>query len=84
MESKVTTMSSDKELVQTALGVLVAWIEGREAAPAEVALLRLAFPSSAHLADDELACQVIHDLGGRVFRQPDQSQATDDTLDQVA
>jgi hypothetical protein len=28
------------------------------------------FPSFAHLPDDELACQVIHNLNGRSFREP--------------
>jgi hypothetical protein len=58
---------SPLELVQTALRVLVAWNQGREPAIADVEVLTRAFPSSAHLPQDELACQVIHDLSGRAF-----------------
>jgi hypothetical protein len=55
---------SNKELVETALQVLVAWNGGSEPLPAYVEILRNAFPASSHLPIDELACQVIHDLSG--------------------
>ena len=51
-----------KELVETALRVLVAWIHGSTPNPPDVETLRIARPSVAHLPLDELACQVIHDL----------------------
>ena len=50
---------NSRELVETALRVLVAWNDGRRPAPADLDVLKEAFPSSAHLADDELACQII-------------------------
>jgi len=58
-----------KELVETALRVLVAWNSGDELDPREVELLKAGFPSSAHLPLDELACQVIHDFSRTVFRE---------------
>jgi hypothetical protein len=61
-----------KELVEIALRVLAAWTNGRKPASADIEALKEAFPSSAHLPDDELACQVIHDLGGRAFGKPAQ------------
>ena len=60
---------SSKELVETALHVLVAWNDGRKPAPADIDILKNTFPSSAHLPIDELCCQVIHDLSGRAFRE---------------
>jgi hypothetical protein len=77
-------MSSRKELVETALHVLVAWIDGRKPAPADLATLKDAFPSSAHLPADELACQVIHDLSGVAFRESGQSEVPDQGIDEVA
>ena len=62
-------MFSNQTLVETALRVLVAWNDGRKPVPADVAMLRAAFPSSAHLPDDDLACQVIHDLSSSAFPQ---------------
>jgi hypothetical protein len=56
-----------KDLVETALRVLVAWNEGARRDEVDLKVLKDAFPSSAHLPDDELACQVIHDLSGRIF-----------------
>jgi hypothetical protein len=60
-----------KELVETALRVLVAWNSGNKPDPDEVDVLKAAFPSSANLDIDELACQVIHDLSGRAFPRSD-------------
>ena len=60
-----------KELVEIALHVLVAWNEGSKPDPGEVEILKTASPSSAHLPVDDLACQVIHDLSGRAFQEPD-------------
>jgi len=56
--------------VETALRVLAAWTDGRKPASADLTTLKQAFPSSAHLPDDDLACQVIHDLSGRAFGNP--------------
>jgi hypothetical protein len=75
---------SSKELVETALRVLAAWIDGRRPAPADLSTLRNAFPSSAHLPDDDLACQVIHDLHSRAFRETTQVVTPPSVLDEVA
>ena len=61
---------ASKELIGMALRVLVAWNHGRKPASADLTALKEAFPSSAHLANDDLACQVIHDLSVAVFHQP--------------
>ena len=58
-----------KELVATALHVLVAWNDGSKPAPADIQTLKDAFPSAAHLPVDELCCQIIHDLSGRTFQE---------------
>ena len=63
------TAMTPRELVETALHVLVAWTESSKPDPGEVEILKTAFPSSAHLPVDDLACQVIHDLGRRAFTQ---------------
>ena len=62
------------ELVETALHVLVAWNSGEKPDPGEVATLKTAFPSSAHLDVDDLCCQIIHDLSGRILRGPDRER----------
>jgi hypothetical protein len=54
---------SSKELVETALHVLVAWNDRRTPAPADLAALRNALPSHADLPPDDLACAVIHTFG---------------------
>jgi hypothetical protein len=64
---------SPKELTETPLRVLTTWIDGRKPASADMDLLKQAFPSSAHLAVDDFACQVIHDLNGRAFIEPVQA-----------
>jgi hypothetical protein len=51
-----------RELVEAALRVLVAWNKGRKPASADLDVLRKTYPRSAHLPDDELACQIIHHL----------------------
>ena len=68
MRKRLKTVSS-KELVVTALHVLVAWNDRRNPAPAEIQILKEAFPSAAHLPIDELCCRVIHDLCGRTFQE---------------
>ena len=73
-----------RELVETALRVLAAWTDGRKPAPADLNTLKEAFPSSAHLPDDDLACQVIHDLSGRALREPTQVVTAPPVMDQVA
>lgn len=60
-------MSPSKQLVEAALHVLVAWNQGDSPDSADLELLKATFPSLAHLPADELACQVINDLSGRVF-----------------
>jgi len=62
------------ELVETALHVLVAWNDGRKPAPADVEILKQAFPASAHLPVDELACQIIHELSGRILPETEKAQ----------
>jgi len=69
-------MSSPRELVETALHVLVAWNDGRKPNPSDVEILKQAFPSSAHLDVDDLCCQIIHDLCGRTFREADRERKT--------
>jgi hypothetical protein len=77
-------MSSQKQLVETALQVLVSWINGMDPAPTDLKILRTAFPSSAHLPADELACQVIHDLSGRAFPGHDRDPQAKSITDEVA
>ena len=60
---------SFKELVEAALHVLVAWTGGRKPVPADVNILRTAFPSVSHLPVDDLACYVIHHLSGRTLKE---------------
>jgi hypothetical protein len=73
-----------RELVETALRVLAAWIDGRKPAQADVEALKRAFPSSAHLPDDDLACQVIHDLNGTAFGKPARVETAPPMMDEVA
>jgi hypothetical protein len=73
-----------KKLVEIALRVLAAWTDGRKSAPADLNTLKEAFPSSAHLPDDELACHVIHDLSGRAFGKPAQVETAPPVMDEVA
>jgi hypothetical protein len=75
---------SPKELLETALRVLAAWTDGRKPAPADLNTLKEAFPSSAHPPDDDLACQVIHDLSGRAFVKPAQVETAPPVMDEVA
>jgi hypothetical protein len=75
---------SPKELVETALRVLAAWNDGRKPAPADLNTLKTAFPSSAHLPVDELACQVIHDLSGMAFLKPVAVETAQPMIDEVA
>ena len=70
--------------METALHVLVAWINGRKPAPADVDILKKAFPSSANFHIDELCCQIIHDLCGRELREPALERAAYEQLDDVA
>ncbi len=62
-------MFTDQTLLKTALRVLVAWSNWRQPVPADVAILRDAFPGLSDLPEDELACQVVHDINTRVFPQ---------------
>ena len=75
---------SPRELVETALRVLAAWTDGGKPASADLDILKEAFPSSAHLPDDELACQVIHDLSGRALGKPAAVETTPSVMDEVA
>lgn len=61
---------SAKELVETALRVLVAWTTGRKPLPADTNALQTAFPSVAHLPVDDLAAYVVHYLSGRNLEEP--------------
>ena len=75
---------SPRDLRETALRVLSAWIDGRRPAPADLNILKEAFPSSANLPDDDLACQVIHDLNGTAHGKPAQVESSWSRLDEVA
>jgi len=54
-------------LVEAALRVLVAWNHWQRPDSADMAILVNAFPAWAQLPEDELACQVIHNLSGIAF-----------------
>ena len=73
-----------RELVEAALRVLAAWTDGRKPATADLDTLKEAFPSAAHRPDDDLACQVIHDLSGRAFVKPAQVETAPPVMDEVA
>jgi hypothetical protein len=60
-EHREATMSS-KQLVETALRVLVAWSNRRTPDPADVLVLKAESPTSFQLPADELACEVINGL----------------------
>ena len=77
-------VDKSRELVEIALRVLTAWTDGRKPASADLNTLKGAFPSSAHLPDDDLACQVIHDLSGRALGKPAQVETTPSVMDEVA
>ena len=62
-------MNAERKLAVMALVVLGAWSRGRTPVPADVETLRIAFPASAHLPLDELACQVVHDCSDRMLRE---------------
>ena len=62
-------MSSQRELVEIALRILVVWVNGQKAAPADVHTLREAFPRLEYLPDDDLAVRVIHDLSSAALRE---------------
>lgn len=49
-------------LLRAALDVLTAWIGGMRGNAGDLELLSAAFPSWGRLADDDLACRVIHEL----------------------
>ena len=76
--------SKEKELVVTALHVLVAWNDGRKPAPAETQILKDAFPSAAHLPTDDLCCRVIRDLSGRTFQESEPYPAHQKIVGEVA
>ena len=75
---------SPKELVETALRVLAAWTDGGKPALADLNTLKEAFPSSAHLPADDLACQVIHDLSGTASGKLAQVETAPPLMDEVA
>ena len=66
---KMLKTESSKELVVTALHVLAGWNDGRKPAPAEIQILKEAFPFAAHLPIDELCCRVVDELIGGVLRE---------------
>jgi hypothetical protein len=65
---------SKREAFELAVRMLVAWNDRRLPDNADVAALMDAFPSSAHLPIDELACKVIDDLRAHVFRRPQKQE----------
>jgi hypothetical protein len=60
---------SEKQIVEIALRVLVAWTSGMEPASEDVGVVQNARPSMAQRPVDEIACQIIHDLSSVVFRE---------------
>jgi hypothetical protein len=79
-----TKRISSKQLVETALHVLVAWNGGSDPACDDIEILQNAFPASARLPANELACRMIHELSGRAFREAEQSPVPDQRMDEVA
>jgi hypothetical protein len=77
-------MSSTNELLEAALHILVAWTNGEQPAQPDRLLLTTAFPLSAHLPDDELACLVVHELAGRVLPESDTKRHSSAHLAEVA
>lgn len=70
-----STPKTSRELLEAALRVLLACNDGRAPASLDRGILKDAFPSSAYLPDDELACQVIHDLSGRLIQESTQKDS---------
>lgn len=58
---------SSHELLETALRVLVACISGQAPASADEETLRSEYFTFGGLPIDELACQIVNDLGGRAL-----------------
>jgi hypothetical protein len=50
----------------------------------DVEALKEAFPSSAHLPDDDLACQVIHNLSETASRKSAQVEPAPPVINEVA
>jgi hypothetical protein len=73
-----------KQLVETALRVLVAWVDGREPPAADINMLKTARPGMAYLPPDELACQVIHDLNVVRFDEAERHGLDDCKVGRVA
>jgi len=60
------TGTTDREILEVAVRVLGAWNRRRLPALGDVAVLRRAFPSAAHLESDDLACHVVDTLARRM------------------
>ena len=73
-----------KELIETALRVLVAWVDGREPAAADINILKTARAGMAHLPPDELACRVIHDLNTVRLREAERRRVDECKVERVA
>lgn len=63
-----------KELLETALRVLVAWNHRREPAPADLEVLRRALPECANIPADDLACLVIHTFSRKLGQECDRNR----------
>jgi hypothetical protein len=68
-------LPQSRELVETALHVLVAWTSWRKPSAVDVAVLTSAFPAWNHLPVDDLACRVITTLMPRVSADHDIREA---------
>ena len=73
-----------KQLVETALRVLVAWMDGREPAAADFNILKTARPEMVHVPPDELACRVIHDLNTVRLDEAERHRLDECKVDRVA
>jgi hypothetical protein len=73
-----------KQLVEVALRVLAAWVDGREPLAADVNMLKTAHPGMAYLPPDELACQVIHDLNTVCLNEAERHRVDDCKVERVA
>jgi len=66
-----------RELIETALRVLVAWNSRSQPSLTDLTKLQRAFPAWNHLPVDEMACQAFNALRGFAFPgEPDDGQAS--------
>jgi hypothetical protein len=72
--------TTSRELVETALRVLVAWNSWCEPSPLDTTTLKRAFPAWNHLPADELACKTFNALRDFAFPQQNGEPNTNDKV----